>query len=217
VSSALEGPTPARRPGATRAALVATLGLAGAFALLVARSPPAFFLIASPLCALWMAASALAAGPGLRGRLRVRTADVLLGLAAAALLYAGAVLVLRLFCGGLSDALCAPLEGTLLRFRARNLQAALAIAFLVAPAEELFWRGVVQGRLAARVGPVAGVGASVAIAVAVALATGEPFLALATLPTYAAWGALTAWRGSLVPALVSHAAWSVLVASLAPP
>jgi hypothetical protein len=75
----------------------------------------------------------------------------------------------------------------------------------------------VQGWLARRLGPARGLAAAVALAVLLALATREPFLALATLPTYAAWGALAAWRGSLVPALVSHVTWSLLVASLAPP
>jgi hypothetical protein len=37
------------------------------------------------------------------------------------------------------------------------------------------------------------------------------------VPTYAAWGALAAWRRSLVAPIVSHSAWSVLVASVAPP
>jgi len=94
---------------------------------------------------------------------------------------------------------------------------ALVLVLLIAPAEELFWRGVVQARLEPRIGAARAVALATALAVAVALASGEPFLALATLPTYALWGALATWRGSLVPAIVSHAVWSVLVASLAPP
>jgi hypothetical protein len=37
------------------------------------------------------------------------------------------------------------------------------------------------------------------------------------VPTYAAWGALAAWRGSLAAAIVSHAAWTLLIAVVAPP
>jgi membrane protease YdiL (CAAX protease family) len=103
------------------------------------------------------------------------------------------------------------------RFHTRAVLPALALALLVAPAEELFWRGVVQERLAARVGAWRAVALATALAVAVALASGEGFLALATAPTYAAWGALAAWRRSLLPSIVSHSAWSVLVASIAPP
>jgi membrane protease YdiL (CAAX protease family) len=206
--------TPDRR---RRLAAAAAAALALGFSLLVAASPDAFFLLAAPVCVAWAIASAIAARPGLRARLSPRVADVLLGIAAAGLLYAGARGFLWTLCGGLSDVLCAPLAGTLDRFQARSWPAALVIALLLAPAEELFWRGLVQPRLVARLGAVRGVAAAVALAIGLALATGEPFLALAMLPTYAAWGALAAWRGSLVPGLVSHAAWSVLVAAVAPP
>ncbi|MFT3915061.1 MAG: CPBP family intramembrane metalloprotease [Anaeromyxobacteraceae bacterium] len=200
-----------------RLAVAAAVVLAGVFALLIDASPRSFFLLASPLCLAWMTASARAAPAGLLERLRPGAADVALGLAAGAVLYLGTRLFLWGFCGGFSDALCGPLEGTLRRFEARTFAAALAIALLIAPAEELFWRGVVQAWLARRLGPARGLTAAVGLAVVLALVTGEPFLALATLPTYAAWGALAAWRGSLVPALVSHVTWSLLVASIAPP
>ena len=188
-----------------------------AWALLVASSLSPFFAWAAPFCAAWLAASALAAPPGLPARLRPAAADVAIGVAAALVLYAGSRLFLWAFCGGLSDALCAPLGAMFDRFRTRAVGPGLALFFLVAPAEELFWRGVVQARLADRLGPARGVLLATALAALLALATREPFLALATVPTYAAWGALAAWRGSLVAPIVSHAAWSVLVASVAPP
>jgi hypothetical protein len=75
----------------------------------------------------------------------------------------------------------------------------------------------VQQRLVPRLGRAGAVAATTALAGLVALASGEPFLALATVPTYAVWGALAAWRGSLVPSILSHSTWSVLVASVAPP
>ena len=117
----------------------------------------------------------------------------------------------------LGDALCAPLAEMFARFDTRALPSALVLGLLVAPAEELFWRGVVQERLVARLGAWRGVALTTGIAVALALATGEPFLALATLPTYAAWGALAAWRRSLAAPILSHAAWTLLVAVIAPP
>jgi membrane protease YdiL (CAAX protease family) len=103
------------------------------------------------------------------------------------------------------------------RFETGGALPAVGLGLLVAPAEELFWRGVVQQRLAPRLGRAGAVAVATTLACLVALATGEPFLALATLPTYAAWGALAAWRGTLVPSILSHSAWSVLVASVAPP
>ena len=195
----------------------AAAAAAAAWAILVARSPDAFFAIAAPFCVAWIALSARAAPPGLRARLTPSVLDVALGAGVALGLYAGTRLFLRAGCGGLTDALCAPLAEMFVRFHTRALGPALVLALLAAPGEELFWRGVVQAHLARRLPRAAAVGAATALAVVAALATGEPFLALATAPTYAVWGALAAWRGSLVPALVSHALWSVLVASIAPP
>jgi len=190
---------------------------ATAWAFLVAGSPRWLFLAAVPLCAIWLALSARAAPPGLAARLRPRWGDLGLALSIALLLYAGARAFLWAGCGGVSDVLCAPLASTHARFHARGAGPALALGLLVAPAEELFWRGVVQARLAPRLGRWGAVAAATGIAIAAALVTGEPFLALATAPTFAAWGALAAWRGSLVPSIASHAAWTVLVASVAPP
>jgi membrane protease YdiL (CAAX protease family) len=158
-----------------------------------------------------------AAPPGAAQRLRPRPGDLGIALAVAVALYAGTRAFLWAGCGGVTDALCAPLGAMFARFETRSALAAVVLGALVAPAEELFWRGVVQERLVRRFGRWPGVAGATALAAAVALATGEPFLALATVPTYAAWGALAAWRGSLVAPVVSHAAWSVLVASVAPP
>jgi len=215
VSITTEGPPPPRQPGAPIVAL-STLFLA-AWSLLVSASPHAFFVVAPPFCAAWIAVCTCAAPAGLRDRLRPRTADVALGLCAGLALYAATRLFLWGACGGLTDVLCRPMVEMYVRFRTQAVWPAIALGFLVAPAEELFWRGVVQAHLARRLGRAAAVGLATALAVGVALASGEPFLALATLPTYAAWGALAAWRGSLVPAIASHALWSVLVASVAPP
>ncbi len=194
----------------------AAAAAAAVWALFVAASPAWFFPAAAPLCAVWIALSARAA-PGLAARLRPRWGDLGLALSTALLLYAGARAFLWAGCGGISDVLCAPLASMFARFHPRGLGPALVLGLLAAPAEELFWRGVVQARLEPRLGRGRAVAAATGIAVAVALATGQPFLALATAPTYAAWGALAAWRGSLVPSIASHAAWSVLVASVAPP
>jgi membrane protease YdiL (CAAX protease family) len=190
---------------------------AALWSLLVAASPRGFFLLAVPTCAAWLALSARAAPPGLAARLRPRPGDLALALALAAVLYAGTRAVLWGGCGGVTRALCGPVASLLGRFEARSLGPALVLALLAAPAEELFWRGVVQERLVRRLGAARGIAAATALAAGVALACGEPVLALATVPTYAAWGALAAWRGSLVAPIVSHAAWTLLVAVVAPP
>jgi membrane protease YdiL (CAAX protease family) len=188
---------------------------AAVWALLVARAPPWFFAAAAPFCAAWIALSLRAVPPDAAPR-RPRAGDVALALALALALYAGARAVLWAGCGGWSDALCGPLGATYGRFATRTPLAALVLAALVAPAEELFWRGVVQGRLVRRLGVARGVAVAASLSALVPLATGEVLLALAALPTSAAWGALAARRG-LTSAVVSHAVWTVLVASLAPP
>ncbi len=187
-------------------ATTAAAAAAAVWALLVAASPRWFFLAAAPFCALWIALSARAAPPGLGARLRARSGDLGIGLTLAAVLYAGSRAVLWAGCGGLTQALCAPLASMFARFDTRTLPAALVLALLVAPAEELFWRGLVQERLVARLGPWRGVLLATGLATAVSLATGEPFLALATAPTYAAWGVVALWRRNLVAPIVSHAA-----------
>jgi membrane protease YdiL (CAAX protease family) len=197
-------------------ATLAAAAVAAAWTLLVAASPRWFFLAAAPLCGGWMALSARAAPPGLVARLRPWTADVGLGVALALVLYAGTRAFVWAGCGPATRTLCGPIAALLGRFEARALGPALVLALLAAPAEELFWRGVVQEALARRLGTARGVAATTAIAVAAALAAGEPILALATAPTFAAWGALAAWRRSLAAPIVSHAVWTLLVV-IAPP
>lgn len=208
------------------ATTAAAAAAAAGWAALVARSPPWFFAAAGPFCAAWIALSVRAAPPGLRSRLAPRAGDLALALALALALYAGTRAVLWAGCGGWSDALCAPLSEMYARFATRTPVAAAILAVLVAPAEELFWRGVVQGHLeragrgqpggGRRLGAVLAVAVTSALSAAVPLVSGEPLLALAALPTSLAWGALAARRG-LLAAIVCHAAWTVLVASVAPP
>lgn len=96
-------------------------------------------------------------------------------------------------------------------FRAPSLAvASLALAPIVL-GEELVWRSVVQGALVRRVGRWGGV-ASAAAAYALALAPlRSPVLVLAALACGLCWGTLRAATRSLVPPLVAHLVWDVLV------
>ncbi len=88
--------------------------------------------------------------------------------------------------------------------------ASLALAPIVL-GEELVWRGSVQGALAGRLGRAAGVPLA-ALAYALAhVPLGSPVLLLVAFGCGLAWGALRALTGSLVPPLVAHLAWDVLV------
>ena len=77
--------------------------------------------------------------------------------------------------------------------------------------EELVWRGVVQASLVRRLGAWRGV-ALAAVAYALAHAPlGSPVLVVVALFCGLAWGALRAQAASLVPTLVAHLLWDVLV------
>jgi membrane protease YdiL (CAAX protease family) len=78
-----------------------------------------------------------------------------------------------------------------------------AVLLLVGPCEELFWRGLVQAR----------VGFVVALVcyAAVHLWERKVVLVLAAAAGGMFWGALFAWRGTLVAPIVSHALWDLAV------
>lgn len=77
--------------------------------------------------------------------------------------------------------------------------------------EELVWRGVVQTTLVRRLGPWRGVTVA-ALAYALAHAPlGSPVLVVAALLCGMVWGALRAASASLVPSLLAHLVWDILV------
>jgi membrane protease YdiL (CAAX protease family) len=89
------------------------------------------------------------------------------------------------------------------------------IAALALPAvilgEELVWRSVVQGALVRRHGSWAGVALAAGAYALVHAPVGSPVLVLVALACGLAWGALRAASASLVPTLVAHLVWDVLV------
>jgi membrane protease YdiL (CAAX protease family) len=88
--------------------------------------------------------------------------------------------------------------------------AALALVPVIL-GEELVWRGVVQAALVRRLGPWRGVTAA-AFAYALAHAPlGSPILVVAALACGMVWGALRVASVSLVPSLVAHLVWDILV------
>jgi membrane protease YdiL (CAAX protease family) len=90
--------------------------------------------------------------------------------------------------------------------------AVLLVAGVVAPAEEVLWRGAVFARATRRLGtgwrPVA---ATTALYAAVAGLTGVPALPLLALLCGAVWARQRQVTGSLVPSVVSHAVWASLL------
>jgi uncharacterized protein YbjT (DUF2867 family)/membrane protease YdiL (CAAX protease family) len=101
-------------------------------------------------------------------------------------------------------------------FRAPSLLIASLALLPVILGEELIWRGVVQTALAQRLGTAGGV-ALAAGTYALAIAPlGPGVLVLVALACGLFWGTLRAATGSLVPPLVAHLVWDVLVLVLLP-
>ena len=150
-----------------------------------------------------LGAYALAVDPALR-RQRPAPRDLATGLTSAAGLYGvfrvGERLARRIMPAG-GEELGAIYElGDLLP---RWATAAL-IAVVIAPAEELFYRGLVQGGLARRLGPLPGTAAATLLYAAVHLATGNLTLVGAALVAGSWWGLQGAAQGRLPALIVSH-------------
>ena len=134
--------------------------------------------------------------------LRPTFVDVIIGVVSAVLLY----LVFRV--GDRVLARVAPAlsreVGDLYRLRAEARPSAiLAMIAAVAVCEEIFWRGFVQARTGLLV-------ATLGYAL-VLIWERKVVLIVAALLCGAAWGALFAWRDTLVAPMVSHVLWDLAI------
>jgi membrane protease YdiL (CAAX protease family) len=94
--------------------------------------------------------------------------------------------------------------------------ALLLAAGVTAPAEELFWRGLVQGRLAEAIGwPLAAL-ATWGIYVAVNAASESLPIIAGAIVSGAVWGGLTLWTHGVLASLLCHAVWTALMLSFPP-
>lgn len=101
--------------------------------------------------------------------------------------------------------------------RGLPLGAALAISVLVvAPGEELFWRGLVQPLLAGPLGAPAAAATGWAAYVAANAVSGSIPILLGGVVGGAAWAALALWTGGALASVVSHMAWTALMVALPP-
>ncbi|HJW58117.1 MAG TPA: CPBP family intramembrane glutamic endopeptidase, partial [Actinomycetota bacterium] len=100
----------------------------------------------------------------------------------------------------------------LTRTSAPAVLAALVIVFATSPSEEVLWRGAVFARLTRRYGPGwrPVVLTTIAYAFFVGL-SGSLVLALAALVCGTVWARQRQVTGSIVPSLVSHVLWSLLM------
>jgi membrane protease YdiL (CAAX protease family) len=141
-----------------------------------------------------------------------RQGDVALGLAAALALYA-VFWAARLLLPRLSPAGPSQLAYLYALVAAAPWQlVAVLTARVVAPGEELFWRGLVLPAMRERgLAPWAAVGAAAGAYGAAHLFSGRALLALAAFAAGLAWGAMYQRLGRLAPVIVSHVLWDLAV------
>jgi membrane protease YdiL (CAAX protease family) len=153
---------------------------------------------------------ALHANPDLR-KTRVRRGDVARGLASAGLLY-GVFQVGDRFARRVMPNGGAEIDDIYSkRALAPSPLIAASLVLLIAPGEELFWRGLVNRYLAQQLGPVAGNAAGATIYGAVHLVSGNLTLTGAAGVAGAFWSLEHLAQGRMAPLIVSHVAWDVWI------
>jgi membrane protease YdiL (CAAX protease family) len=179
------------------------------FGIVFAWRPANFWLLMAAGTALLAALALALRGDFLLGE-GIRPGDLLLGAGSAALLYgvfyAGRFLVPRSQVGAVYD----------IRAHAPAGVIAALLLLVIGPAEEIYWRGLVQHALAAVLPGWPAVVAAASVYAAVHLVARNPTLVLAALVGGLYWGGLYLLAGRIFPVVVSHALWDVSVLLLFP-
>ena len=205
------------KPNRRREAIELLAGLAAAYAAFATtfRGPRHRFWQRMTRTGAALGSVALVAEPDL-GRLRPLVRDVALGLGSAAVLYevfqAGDRMARRLMPEGAEEI------GDVYELRELRPRPELVarLALVIAPAEELFWRGLVQGLLGRRYGRWQGAALTSAAYAGAHVSTGNLTLVGAAGTAGAFWSALRA-AGMPMPALIaSHVAWDLWIFLVAP-
>jgi uncharacterized protein len=146
----------------------------------------------------------------------VRAGDLAVGLAASAVLYA-------VFAGGrgvlmvLFPSAAAQIQAVyLLRAQAPPWVVAALLVLVIAPGEELFWRGLIQWGLVRRWGAGRGWAAATLLYGLSHASAGNALLVVAATVAGAFWGFLYLRIGRIAPLVVSHIVWDVAVFLLLP-
>ncbi len=88
--------------------------------------------------------------------------------------------------------------------------------FIIAPCEEIFWRGFVQARFAERFSAQRAMLITAVLYSLVHIWAMNPMLLIAALVLGVHWGFLYRRYGSLIPGIVSHALWDTTIFVLFP-
>ena len=199
-----------------RAVVLATL-LVGAtllgFSLAAHAGSPAFYMLTAALAATWTIGG-VASGPLHLGRIRIRSqlrrpivTPIALGLAAAAVFLAGALVIREI----------GPLRGftenVLEHARRGSLALILLITVINGVAEEIFFRGALYAAVGRR-HPVA---VSTVIYTLTTLATANPVLAFAAATLGTVLGLQRRASGGILAPMLTHVTWSSAMLFTLPP
>ncbi len=202
-------------PAPGRLALAVGLGAAQAAFALTFRGPRSRFWQRMTATGLGLGAYALIASPEAR-RVRIGSREVALGLASAATLFAtfqvGDRFARRYVPGGEAQ-IREIYELRTLRPRA---EIAGRLVTIIGPAEELFWRGLVQVTFMRLLGRWRGAAAGAAAYAGVHVVTGNFTLFGAAGVAGAHWATLYALGMPMGALIVSHAAWDAWIFLLQP-
>jgi membrane protease YdiL (CAAX protease family) len=88
---------------------------------------------------------------------------------------------------------------------------AARLAAVIGPAEELYWRGLLQSELTRRYGPVKGAAAATAAYSGVHLCTRNPTLIGAATVAGGGWSVLRAAGASMPALVISHVLWDIWI------
>ena len=162
-----------------------------------------------------LGAYALAAEPALRCE-RLRLSDFTKGFGSAAGLYAifqiGDRMARRIMPAG--DREIAGIYE--LRTAAPRAAIATALALVIGPGEELFWRGLVQRHLMRRFGRIRGTLLASSIYGGVHLVSENLTLTGAATTAGLYWGAVYAREQRMAPLIISHISWDIWIFLIAP-
>lgn len=188
------------------------MGLAAAVPAFAAtfRGPQERFWSRMTTTGLVLGGLAIAANPGLK-RTRIGAREVVAGLASAAVLYGTFKIgdrFARRFVPGGDDQIG---EIYSLRELAPRGDTAARLVTIIGPAEELFWRGLVQEALMRRYGRWTGAAIAAVAYSAVHVTTGNFTLMGAAGVAGAHWCALYAAGVPIGALIVSHCAWDVWI------
>lgn len=93
---------------------------------------------------------------------------------------------------------------------------AILLLFVTSPAEEIFWRGMIQRFFMKKWGPWPGFIAGTVCYMGVHIVTLNIPLILAALTAGFVWGLIYRYEKSLIPGIISHSLWAVTIFVLFP-